>query len=305
MAIEINDERPLVKVNPRDANKVVIQEVNTQVKVTGFGPQGATGPAGAVGPQGPKGTYTVSETAPASPNVGDTWFNSTTSQMYIRYDGYWVETSTSYAGLNGNDGQGFTYQGTYSSSTTYNYYDVVTYNGSSYICMANNVYANQPDISQFWAVIAQKGATGATGPAGATLSPTEVSYTVGGGTTGGTQPTFNGAPMFYASYVKVGKLVHFRVNVLFTNITNFGTGQYYVTLPFSAKYDHYMRDGQVDDNSQNKKYSISGHTAAGSNVVLLYSTSSSGNEVPFTSSVPFNLATADDFHISGTYIEAD
>ena len=78
-----------------------------------------------------------------------------------------------------------------------------------------------------------------------------------------------------------------------------------MTLPFSAKYDYYMRDGQVDDHSQDKKYSISGHTVAGSNVVLLYSTSANGHEVPFTSSVPFNLDTADDFHISGTYIEAD
>jgi hypothetical protein len=161
--IKVVEEKNTVKINPRDTNVIAVQEVKNYVEVSASGPQGIAGPAGAAGATGPKGTYTVSETAPASPNVGDTWFNSTTSQMYIRYDGYWVETSTSYAGLNGNDGQGFTYQGTYSSGTTYNYYDVVTYNGSSYICMANNVYANQPDISQFWAVMAQKGATGAAG----------------------------------------------------------------------------------------------------------------------------------------------
>jgi len=107
MAIEINDERPLVKVNPRDANKVVIQEVNTQVKVTGFGPQGAVGPAGAAGAtgeQGEPGRFTVSETAPASPTAGDAWFRSSSAQLYLYYDGYWVETSTSYAGPAGATG---------------------------------------------------------------------------------------------------------------------------------------------------------------------------------------------------------
>jgi hypothetical protein len=32
------------------------------------------------------------------------------------------------------------------------------------------------------------------------------------------------------------------------------------------------------------------------------STASNGSEVAFTSSVPFNLAIEDDFHINGTYI---
>ena len=146
-----------------------------------------------------------------------------------------------------------------------------------------------------------KGDTGATGPA---FTPSEVTYSVQGGTTNGRQPTFNGAPMFYSSYVKAGALVYFRVNVSMTNITNFGTGQYYVTLPFNSKYDIYIRDGQIHDGSQNKSYSISGHAAAGSNMLYLYSTASNGTEVSFTSSVPFALATDDDFHISGTFITA-
>jgi hypothetical protein len=65
------------------------------------GIQGPQGIQGTTGLQGFRGTYTVSETAPLNPNVGDAWFNSTTSQMYIRYDGYWVETSNSYLGPSG------------------------------------------------------------------------------------------------------------------------------------------------------------------------------------------------------------
>lgn len=131
----------------------------------------------------------------------------------------------------------------------------------------------------------------------------EISYsnTVQGGTTG-TQPTFNGAPLFDASYLLSGSIVHFRISVLMTNITNFGTGQYYMTLPFNAKYDYYFRGGILTDFSTSKKYSISGHVSAGSNMMYMHTTASNGDEANFTSSVPFNLAVADDFHIWGEYI---
>jgi hypothetical protein len=108
MSVEINDERPLVKINARDNNKVIVQEVNNQVKITGWGPQGATGPIGPIGPQGPQGEsgqYTISENAPtANLTQGDLWFRSSTAQLYFYYDGYWIETSTSYAGPVGATG---------------------------------------------------------------------------------------------------------------------------------------------------------------------------------------------------------
>ncbi|NBP04393.1 MAG: hypothetical protein EBU90_30785, partial [Proteobacteria bacterium] len=84
MTVKINDERPLVKINARDNNKVIVQEVNNQVKISGWGPQGATGPAGVQGPMGPVGTYTISENAPtANLNAGDLWFRSSTAQLYF------------------------------------------------------------------------------------------------------------------------------------------------------------------------------------------------------------------------------
>jgi len=68
------------------------------------GPTGPTGPAGtngtigvngATGPTGATGSYIISDTAPASPSVGNTWYDSTTGKTYIRYnDGsstQWVE----------------------------------------------------------------------------------------------------------------------------------------------------------------------------------------------------------------------
>jgi hypothetical protein len=127
----------------------------------------------------------------------------------------------------------------------------------------------------------------------------EVPYTVNGGSLG-TQPTFNGAPLFAGSYTKTGNLVHFRVNVTMSNITNFGSGQYYVSIPFTSEYDVYVRNGQLK-HSSGDMYSVSGHALAGSNELRLYTTASNGKEVAFTSSSPVGLNTTCDFHIFGSY----
>jgi hypothetical protein len=126
-------------------------------------------------------------------------------------------------------------------------------------------------------------------------------FSVVGGTLG-TQPTFSSAPLFTGSYVKTDDLVHFQIQVDMDNITNFGTGQYYLELPFTAKHNYYLRDGCLHDISTGKEYAMGGHVVAGSKQLLLRSTSSNGNDVPFEHNVPFNLNAADNFHIAGTYI---
>jgi hypothetical protein len=133
---------------------------------------------------------------------------------------------------------------------------------------------------------------------------TEVAYTVTGGTTG-TQPTFSGAPLFTGGYVKDGDLVHFRIDVDFDNILTFGTGQYYLNLPFISKHNYQFADGCLHDISTGRNYPITGHVAANSNELLLESLDSQGNnvyQVDFTSTSPVTLSTADNFHVSGTYI---
>jgi len=74
MAVDFEDNAPRVTVNPRDLNKVIVQEVNNEVKVSASGPQGATGPtgpagaAGAPGPAGPTGASgPVGPTGPQGP----------------------------------------------------------------------------------------------------------------------------------------------------------------------------------------------------------------------------------------------
>jgi hypothetical protein len=130
----------------------------------------------------------------------------------------------------------------------------------------------------------------------------KTNFTVNGGTIGGTQPTFSGAPMFYGSYVKIGNVVHFEIQVDFDNILTFGTGQYFVELPFEACCNYQLRDGCIHDISTGRQYSISGHVDNGSKVLTLNYIGSNGRDESFTHNNPFVLNVADNFHIAGTYM---
>jgi hypothetical protein len=138
----------------------------------------------------------------------------------------------------------------------------------------------------------------------------ETSYPVEGGTAG-TQPTFDEGttPLFTANYIRMSSnLVHFEIQVDMDNISGFGTGQYYMTLPFNAKYGYKFRDGCLHDSDTGRTYHISGHVNASSNVLELYSTDVSGNRLydfEFSSVEPITLTRADNFHIAGTYIAED
>lgn len=132
------------------------------------------------------------------------------------------------------------------------------------------------------------------------LSSPDITYQPLGGTLAD-QPTFDGDPLISGSYIQIGSLCHFQIDVDFDNILTFGTGQYYLTLPFTSEHAFIVRDGCLHDASGNDQYSISGHCAAGSNEIYLYSTASNGRDVEFTHNVPVTLAAADNFHIAGVY----
>jgi hypothetical protein len=136
------------------------------------------------------------------------------------------------------------------------------------------------------------------------VPPVDYEFEVVGGSTG-TQPTFTGDPLFSGSYVKIGSLVHFEIQVDFENITSFGTGQYYVDLAFPAKFNYQLTAGCLHDDNTGREYAITGHVAANASRLYLQSTDTQGGAVfniDFTSTAPITLTTADNFHISGTYI---
>nr|DAL22181.1 MAG TPA_asm: hypothetical protein [Caudoviricetes sp.] len=131
----------------------------------------------------------------------------------------------------------------------------------------------------------------------------KVSFPVTGGATG-TMPTFNGAPLFTGTYTRWGNMVHFQIDVDMDNITNFGTGQYYVDLPFTANFSYQFADGCLHDISAARDYPIMGHVMVGEKRLYLKSLDAQGNtayNVAFTSILPVTLATDDNFHIAGTY----
>ena len=135
---------------------------------------------------------------------------------------------------------------------------------------------------------------------GGDLATVGVDFIPGGGTDG-TQPTFSSDPLFSGTYTKIGNIVHFAIDVDFDNITSFGSGQYYMTLPFAAARNYLFSDGCLHDYSTGDEYAILAHINAGSNEITLLSTASNGKQVPFTHNVPVNLSVADNFHIAGTY----
>jgi len=126
-------------------------------------------------------------------------------------------------------------------------------------------------------------------------------YQPGGGSSG-TPPVFP-ASAIEGSYTRFGNMIHFSIKVTFTGITSFGTGQYYLTLPYSAIHSYDLRDGCLHDVSGPTQFQISGHVTAGSNVLYLSAADKVGStiqDIPFTSTVPVTLTTADSFHIAGT-----
>ena len=132
-------------------------------------------------------------------------------------------------------------------------------------------------------------------------APTDTAFTVAGGALE-TSPTFSSDPLFTGSYVKHGDSVLFRINVEMTNITNFGTGQYYVDLPFPSKYGILMRDGCLHDESTGNQWAISGHVAAGQSRLTLWYTNGTGQDEIFDHNSPVTLNVLDTFHVSGSYI---
>lgn len=114
---------------------------------------------------------------------------------------------------------------------------------------------------------------------------------------------FTGTPVT-GSYVKVGNLVLVQIDVLFTTVTNFGTGQYSLTIPFASKYHTDVYGGSIHDvrNGGVDHYSIKGHLSPSSTGMTIWSLKSSALDEPFDHNSPFVLTTSDKFHMSFSYI---
>lgn len=118
----------------------------------------------------------------------------------------------------------------------------------------------------------------------------------------GTNLSFTGTPVT-ASYVKIGKLVQIQIEVEFDNVTNFGTGQYSLTLPFNSAYHTDAFGGSIHKvNSGTSHYSVKGHMLPSSNIMTLWSIGSNSVDEPVDHNSPANLTTADRLNMSFSYI---
>lgn len=119
----------------------------------------------------------------------------------------------------------------------------------------------------------------------------------------GTGLTFTGTPAA-GYYVKLGNLIQLHIDVEFDNVTNFGTGQYSLTLPFPSKFHTDVFGGSVHQivNQGVDHFSIKGHLSPSSTSISIWSIGSSAKDEVFDHNSPFILNTTDKFHMAFSYI---
>jgi hypothetical protein len=142
------------------------------------------------------------------------------------------------------------------------------------------------------------GGVGPQGPAGPAASfPDPVAYTPVWSGTGLTQSS----NLATGNYFDYGQMVVVQITVPMTNVTNFGTGAYSVTLPKQSAVHSDSWGGTIHDTSTGNFYSVKAHLEVDSNVATLWYISGAGQDEVFDHNSPFNLATNDLFHMSFIY----
>jgi hypothetical protein len=142
------------------------------------------------------------------------------------------------------------------------------------------------------------GATGPTGPTGASgTASAKESYTP---TWSGTGLAFTDTPATGA-YQQTGDVVQVSISVVCTNVTNFGTGQYSLTLPIAAASSPLIR-GTLTIGSN--IYDVVGICSPGSIVVPLYYWAGNPTKAEILDhNSPANWATTSKFDLYGSYLK--
>jgi hypothetical protein len=128
---------------------------------------------------------------------------------------------------------------------------------------------------------------------------------------GTTYPTYN------SYYVKYGQLVTFNISIDMTTVTNFGTGQFKVDLPFApilSAANHFSAWGWVDpsqpaDELNGHKQLVADHLPGSQTLDLHWLLATTSNPKPIIESLltqgnPVTYITASKLYVNGTYIAA-
>lgn len=163
-----------------------------------------------------------------------------------------------------------------------------------------------------------QGPTGATGPAGPALTPTAVrwspTFQATGMTFTGTDTTY---PTYNSYYVKAGQMVTFSIKVNMSTVTNFGTGQFKVDLPFAplaTSANHFsawcwVNPSQPADELNGHIQLVADHLPGSQTMDLHWLLATTANPKPIIESLwsqgtPVTLTTSSILYINGTYISA-
>lgn len=151
----------------------------------------------------------------------------------------------------------------------------------------------------------------ALGPSAVRWSPT---FSATGLTFTGTGTTY---PSYNSYYVKTGQLVSFTIKIDMTTVTNFGTGQFKVDLPFlplATEANHFSAWTWVNpalppDELNGHIQLVADHLPNSQTLDLHWLQSTTSNpkpviEVIFSQGNPVTLTTASKIYINGTYISA-
>lgn len=131
-----------------------LQGLQGLVGVTGDqGPQGSQGLVGITGAEGPQGTQGLVGITGADGSQGIQGLAGLTG-------------ATGSPGVTGAAGTSFSWQGNWLYSASYATNDVVAFSGRSYIAIQNPSSLQDPTDSNYWELLADKGADGAAGPQG-------------------------------------------------------------------------------------------------------------------------------------------
>ena len=117
----------------------------------------------------------------------------------------------------------------------------------------------------------------------------------------GTGLTYTGTPAT-GFYSRVGKMIFFTIQVNCTNVTNFGTGNYSLTLPSGLSPSiHNLVNGGLHHTASGDHYLLYLDVVPGTSTAELYYPQSNGTMADMDYNSPHTLQTADYFYFSGMY----
>lgn len=233
-------------------------------------------------------TYSVSESAPASPNTGDIWFNSGTGKTFVYYDSFWVEPGQNNLGPTGPTG---------ATGATGPTGPTGPQGEQGLTGLSGAQGATGPT-----GPTGPTGATGATGASASDLSawtaytPTITAdlggFSLGNGTVSG-------------RYKQIGKTVFFYAKFIYGSTTSPGSGHWNFSLPVQSYDQNFNFSASILDSGNAWYGGIGNGNYTGQTTSFAVITPGTSASVTTWAAVgnggPFSWGAADNITISGSY----